>query len=75
MKQPEDNKTLDLLSGESQTLTPSKEVTLCSFHISTCSGEVVEWRGLTMRQAKAMYAATEKRLPDNVKSYGWEVQA
>ncbi len=71
MKQPEDIYTMDMLSNE--TLTPSKEVTMCSFHISTCSGEVVEWRGLTMRQAKAMYAATEKHLPDNVKSYGWEV--
>lgn len=77
MKQPEDNRTMELtlpgLAPTNMSLTPSKQVDVYSFHITTNSGEVVEWRGLTMRQAKAMYASTEKRLPDNVRSYGWEV--
>ena len=46
------------------------------FYITTVDGERTEWRGLTKREACAMYKYTDKRQPHNVKSYGWkEVQA
>ncbi len=42
------------------------------FWIELHEGQRVEWRGLTERQAKTMYARTENRLPYNVQRYGWE---
>lgn len=32
---------------------------------------VVEWRGLSEKQAKDMYSYTERVLPEGVKTYGW----
>lgn len=71
MKQPDDNQTMEL---ELHTPTPSKQVDRYAFYITTTSGEVVEWRGLTLKQAKTMQTLTDKHLPLNVKNYGWEVQ-
>lgn len=42
------------------------------FWVETIEGERIEWRGLSARQAKSMYASTEKRVPDSVRSFGWE---
>lgn len=44
------------------------------FHIETIDGQCIAWRNLTLKQARDMYAWTDKHMPDNVKSYGWEEQ-
>jgi hypothetical protein len=74
MKQPEDTHTLDLLGSTHQPPTPSKDVERYAFYITTTSGEVVEWRGLTLHQARVMQSTTDKHLPPNIENYGWEVQ-
>ena len=43
------------------------------FYIETTDGNETEWRGLTRKQARDMYAYTDAHQPSNVKSYGWEV--
>lgn len=42
-----------------------------TFWLETDSGERLYWRGLNLRQAKEMYARTDKRTPDNLKRWGW----
>ena len=34
--------------------------------------EYIEWRGLTYKQARDMYAYTDSHQPSNVTGYGWE---
>ena len=34
-----------------------------------------EWRGLTKKQARDMYAYTDAHQPSNVIAYGWEEQS
>ena len=34
--------------------------------------EYIEWRGLTYKQARDMYAYTDAHQPSNVTGYGWE---
>ena len=43
------------------------------FYIRTHSAQT-EWCGLTSKQARDMYAYTDKRTPNNVIAYGWEEQ-
>lgn len=42
------------------------------FYVHLRDGTEVEWRGLTRKQARDMYAFTRNRTPDNVSGYGWE---
>lgn len=42
------------------------------FYITLEDGTEVSWRGLTLKQARDMYAFTDKRLPHNVSGFGWE---
>lgn len=46
-----------------------------TFHIETRDGSRVEWHGLTLTQAKRMYALTEQCIPDNVTRFGWGREA
>lgn len=41
------------------------------FELQTLTGDVMQWRGLTKATALAMYRATEKQMPHQVKSFGW----
>lgn len=34
--------------------------------------EYIEWRGLTKKQARDMYAYTDAHQPSEVTTYGWE---
>lgn len=43
------------------------------FYLETVTGERIEWRGLTLRQAQSMSKATYARIPENVTHFGWEV--
>lgn len=69
MKQPEDNKTIDMIGGEGDT---PKSVERCVFWIEV-NGVEVEWRPLTKTQAVRMHKCTERNLPNNVTRYGWQV--
>jgi hypothetical protein len=69
MKQPEDNKTIDMIGGEGNTPKP---VERCVFWIDV-NGVEVEWQPLTKTQAVRMHKCTERNLPDNVTRYGWQV--
>lgn len=42
------------------------------FWIETYEGGHTYWRHLTKAEAKAMYSATDKHTPENVKRFGWE---
>jgi hypothetical protein len=74
MKQAEDKYTIDMYGEETpppaSTPTPTKH----TFYIETTSGERVEWRGLTLKQARDMHAYTGKHMPDNVKLCRWVEQ-
>lgn len=75
MKQPEDNKTIDMLGGgPSVTSTTPQDVKRYSFYVVTSNGHVVEWRNLTKRAAEIMYANTVRHQPHGTTAYGWEVQ-
>lgn len=54
------------------TRTPSTYI----FYIQTGDNdgdrEYVEWRNLTKKQARDMYAYTDAHQPANVTGYGWE---
>lgn len=65
MKQKEDDKTVDMFGG-----VPSSGV--YRFYIETPGGETIEWRGLTKKQARDMYAYTNAHQPSNVVCSGWE---
>lgn len=54
------------------TTSIAKPHPVCFFYVITDSGETVEWRGLTEKQARDMYAYTSRRAPMNVQQYGWE---
>lgn len=41
------------------------------FYIET-QKEYLEWRGLTKKQARDMYAYTDAHQPSEVTTYGWE---
>jgi hypothetical protein len=43
-----------------------------AFHITTTSGETIEWTGLTSKRAKDMFNATEQAQPTNITGFGWE---
>ena len=75
MKQPEDNKTMDMLGDipPTQAHTP-QQVKRYSFYIVTSDANVVTWDGLTRRAAEVMYANTERRTPEGVRAYGWECE-
>ena len=64
MKQKEDDKTVDMFGG-----VPSSGV--YRFYIET-KYDTVEWRGLTKKQARDMYAYTNAHQPSNVVCSGWE---
>lgn len=42
------------------------------FWLETNDGERIEWRRLSKSRAEAMYSATDRWMPENVKRYGWE---
>lgn len=65
MKQKEDDKTIDMW-GEGK---PSKGAYM--FYIRTATAQT-EWTGLTKKQARGMYAYTDKHQPSNVTAFGWE---
>jgi hypothetical protein len=66
MKQAEDTFTADMFG----TPTPSKY--RFRFYIRTTDGNETEWRGLTAKRAKDMYAYTQQSQPSNVTGFGWE---
>ncbi len=69
MKQAEDDKTVDMFEVlEKYTPKSSKY----RFYIRLTSGEEVEWTGLSLSVAKAMYRYTDKTMPSNVTGCGWE---
>jgi hypothetical protein len=41
------------------------------FWIETITGEVIEWRFASSKPAATMYRQTEKRIPENVKRFGY----
>ena len=45
------------------------------FWIETASGERIEWRNLSERQALEMYRSTQAWVPDNVNAFGWKTTA
>ena len=69
MKQAEDKVTVDMFEVlEKYTPESSKY----RFYIGLTNGEEVEWRGLSLTVAKAMYRYTDKTQPSNVTRFGWE---
>lgn len=42
------------------------------FYIETKDGQEVRWEPLSKTLALNMYNLTDKKLPMNVKTYGWE---
>lgn len=44
------------------------------FWLYTNNGERIEWKGLTMAEAKQMYKMTTGYCRGGVAEYGWEVQ-
>jgi hypothetical protein len=76
MKQDIDNATLELPHmGEVITLdnqTAQNAKTYYRFYIETPDGEEIEWRGLSRKQARDMYAYTSAHQPSNVIAFGWE---
>jgi hypothetical protein len=45
-----------------------------AFWIELADGQEVRWSNLTQTQATRMHAMTDKKLPLNIKAYGWEEQ-
>lgn len=54
--------------------SPPLKPTYYRFYIETPDGEEIEWRGLTRKQARDMYAYTDAHQPSNAVRYGWEEQ-
>ena len=69
MKQKEDDKTVDMFEVLDKYTPQSRKF---RFYIETRNGEQVEWRGLSLTVAKAMYNYTDKHQPYNVVRCGWE---
>lgn len=47
-------------------------VTMFYFYIILDDGQEVRWPGLSATAAEAMYNATRRSPPDNVREYGWK---
>jgi len=45
------------------------------FYIVTEDGQTIEWRGLTLGEARKMNTMTDDRVPLGVRRYGWAVQS
>ena len=69
MKQAEDKVTVDMFEVLDKYTPQSRKF---RFYIETRNGEQVEWRGLSLTVAKAMYRYTDKTMPSNVTRCGWE---
>lgn len=52
--------------------SPPLKTTYYRFYIEHADGTEVEWRGLSRKQARDMYAYTDAHQPSNVTRYGWE---
>lgn len=76
MKQPEDNKTVDMFGGSTpEAITnTSQRVNTYRFYIVRANDDVVTWGNLTKAVAEMMYANTEQHLPEGVRAYGWECE-
>lgn len=72
MKQADDTATRDMYNPElGNTLTNQSKFRF-RFYIRTTDGNETEWRGLTAKRAKDMYAYTTQSQPSNVTAFGWE---
>ena len=69
MKQAEDKVTVDMFEVLDKYTPQSRKY---RFYIGLTNGEEVEWRGLSLTVAKAMYNSTSKIQPNNVTRFGWE---
>ena len=67
MKQPEDNKTMDMFP------TPAAKPRY-RFYVKAHDGLTTEWTGLSKAKALQMYRYTDAHQPSNVIAYGWEEQ-
>jgi hypothetical protein len=54
-----------------EALTNPPLKTYYRFYVEDAEGNEIEWRGLTHKQARDMYAYTDARPPLNVTRYGW----
>lgn len=45
-----------------------------AFWIELTDGQEVRWSGLSKKKVIELHNMTEKRIPDNIKSFGWEEQ-
>lgn len=43
-----------------------------SFWIELYDNQEVRWSGLSLRQVQNLHHMTEKRMPNNVRAFGWE---
>jgi hypothetical protein len=80
MKQLDDTFTIDM-HGDTQVITPDNSTAIKPkvyhrFYVVTADdngGEhCTEWRGLSKKQARDMYAYTQQSNPWNVIKCGWE---
>ena len=75
MKQPEDNKTVDMYGDEGVQKLDTPKSKRYMFFIDLRDGTTLVWHGLSELTAKTMYRATDKNMhdqPNAVKRYGWE---
>jgi len=76
MKQAEDTTTLELpYMGE--VITPDNSTAIKPkvyhrFFIGLTDGTEIEWRGLSRKQARDMYAYTQQSQPSDMTGCGWE---
>jgi hypothetical protein len=71
MKQDIDTATLELpFMGE--VITPDNSKVYHRFFIGLTDGTEIEWRGLSRKQARDMYAYTQQSQPSNMTGCGWE---
>jgi hypothetical protein len=64
--------TINILTGVNK-MSDIKQ-TKYAFWVELTDGQEIRWGGLTLRQVQNMHSVTDKRLPLNVKAYGWEEQ-
>lgn len=58
-----------------ETEAEAKAKTRYMFYLELFDGTAIEWRGLSLADARKLYALTNKKGPQNmdaVKRYGWE---
>ncbi len=72
MKQAEDTYTIDMLGDGPVRDSLTTKPTSYRFYIEAPDGTEIEWRGLTKKQARDMYAYTDAHQPSNATGYGWE---